>query len=135
MFPQGLPGANGRVTLYAMPGLSAMQAAIQTISSRENRWLKRFRAALRGERDAEGLVGLEGPHLVEEALRSGLEVSALLFSASGEMHWERLSSMVPPATQVLRTSDRLFASVAGTEVPQGIAALARRPECSFDRLL
>ena len=36
---------------------------------------------------------------------------------------------------MLRTSDRLFDSVTGTETPQGIAALVRLRETSFDDLL
>ncbi len=48
----------------------------ELITSRENRWLKQFRAALAGEkpRDAANpsaeIVGVEGPHLVETALRA-----------------------------------------------------------------
>src|SRR5579863_7390686 len=55
------------------------------ITSRDNRWLKQFRAALRGTgpRDGEA-IGVEGPKLIEEALRSGLEAEALLVSADGE---------------------------------------------------
>ena len=41
------------------------------ITSRENRWLKRFRAALSGEHgDDGGIVGVEGVRLVEAALGS-----------------------------------------------------------------
>ena len=55
------------------------------ITSRENRWLKRFRAALRGSGPAESEpIGVEGPKLVEDALRSGLEAEALLVSESAE---------------------------------------------------
>ena len=55
------------------------------ITSRDNKWLKQFRAALRGTgpRDGEP-IGVEGPKLVEEALRSGLEAEALLVSEAGE---------------------------------------------------
>ena len=55
------------------------------ITSRENRWLKRFRAALRGTGPAEDEpIGVEGPKLVEDALRSGLEAEALLVCESAE---------------------------------------------------
>src|SRR5260370_18752554 len=65
------------------------------LTSRDNRWLKGFRVALRGGLPTEnGFVGVEGMRLVEEALRSGCRIQALLFSESGERHHERLSSLV-----------------------------------------
>ncbi|MFZ0739352.1 MAG: RNA methyltransferase [Candidatus Acidiferrales bacterium] len=108
----------------------------EIISSRDNRWLKTFRAALHdGFLSTENLIGLEGPHLVEEALRSELEIEACLVSPAGEkilngwpQEWQRSLS-------VLKTTERLFAGVAGTEHPQGIAALVRPREFSFDDLL
>ncbi len=108
----------------------------EAITSRENQWLKRFRSALRaGEAAEDGLVGLEGPRLVEEVLRSGLGAEALLVSPAGERHFERLRSLAGDSLRVLRTSDRLFASAAGTETPQGIAALVHPRAASFDDLV
>jgi TrmH family RNA methyltransferase len=112
----------------------------ETITSRENKWLKIFRAALRGTGPASGEpIGVEGPKLVEDALRSGLEAEALLVSEAGEAsELERLlraageSVAGIPRSRVLRTTDKLFASVAGTETPQGVAALFRRPVWEFD---
>jgi len=66
--------------------------------------------------------------LVEEALHSGLEIEALLVADSGERHVARLKSLLPAGLRVLRTSERLFDSVAGTETPQGIALLVE-PRC------
>ncbi|HEV2386008.1 MAG TPA: RNA methyltransferase [Candidatus Acidoferrales bacterium] len=106
------------------------------ITSKENRWLKRFRAALAGEPDEPGVVGVEGPHLVEEALSSGAQLLAVLASPQGEKEVERL--LPAPAVRglpLLRTTERLFASVAGTQAPQGIAALVRVPEHGLDDLL
>src|SRR5215831_8211787 len=96
------------------------------IASRENRWLKAFRAALRGGVPTEtGAVGVEGVRLVEEALRSGCRVDAVLFSESGERHREKLAALVGRPEipfPVLRTTDRLFDGIADTEHPQGVAA-------------
>jgi TrmH family RNA methyltransferase len=107
------------------------------ITSKDNRWLKRFRAALAGESVEPNVIGIEGPHLLEEALRSGVELRVVLASPAGEKHLERLglSSAAETGPRLLRTSDRLFASVAGTETPQGIAALARLPEYGFEDLV
>ena len=45
------------------------------LTSRDNRWLKEFRMALRGGLPTEGgFVGVEGVRLVEEALRSGCRI-------------------------------------------------------------
>ena len=105
------------------------------ITSRENRWLKRFRAALTGERGDDGLAGVEGVRLVEAALGSGLTVEALLLSDSGARHLPRVAHVLPPEVPVLRTSDRLFAGIADTRTPQGMAALARPRQATVESLL
>jgi TrmH family RNA methyltransferase len=116
----------------------------ETISSSENQWIRRFRATLRGSGPSEdGWIGVEGPHLVEEALSSGLGLGALLVSDSGAHHLDRLATELSRDSRgsalrnlrVFRTPDRLFAGVAGTETPQGIAALVSAPERTFDDLL
>jgi TrmH family RNA methyltransferase len=115
----------------------------ETITSRENKWLKLFRAALRGTGPASGEpIGVEGPKLVEDALRSGLRAEALLVSEAGEAsELERIlraageSEAGIPRSRVMRTTDKLFASVAGTETPQGVAALFAQPSWEFDDVL
>ena len=112
----------------------------ELITSRENKWLKIFRGVLRGAGPAAGEpIGVEGPKLVEDALRSGLQAEALLVSEAGEAsELERIlraageSVAGIPRSRMMRTTDKLFASVAGTETPQGVAALFRQPAWSFD---
>src|SRR5258707_479371 len=136
-----LPGNLLPSTVMATPGKAARNnrsaangAALLT--SRDNRWLKEFRVALRGGLPTEnGFVGVEGVRLVEEALRSGCRIQTVLFSESGERHHERLSSFIDRpemAFPVLRTTDRLFEGLADTEHPQGVAALVHPRETSFD---
>jgi RNA methyltransferase, TrmH family len=112
------------------------------ITSRDNKWLKQFRAALRGTGPAAGEpIAAEGPKLVEEGVRSGLETEALLVSETGERHLERIlrgaseSDSGITRSRIFRTSDKLFESVAGTETPQGVAALFRQREWSFDDVM
>jgi TrmH family RNA methyltransferase len=109
------------------------------LTSRDNRWLKQFRLALRGGLPTEsGAVGVEGVRLVEEALRSGCRIEAVLFSESGERHRERLAPLIGRpeiAFPTLRTTDRLFEGLADTEHPQGVAALVHPRETTFDDLL
>ncbi len=112
------------------------------ITSRDNKWLKQFRAALRGTgpRDGEP-IGVEGPKLVREALQSGLEAEALLVSEAGEddaaeiLDAASTSEMGIPRSRVLRTTNKLFEGVAGTEAPQGVAALFRQRAWGFDDVL
>jgi RNA methyltransferase, TrmH family len=114
-------------------------ASSYAITSRDNRWLKEFRLALRGGLATEsGFVGVEGVRLVEEALRSACPVEAVLFSETGERHHERLAPLIDRpeiAIPLLRTTDRLFEGVADTEHPQGVAALVKPRVASFDDLL
>ena len=114
---------------------AARTAASTLITSRENRWLKTFRAALKSSRPEDGRIALEGVHLVSEALRSALKIEAILGSASGERHLTALQPELDSTTTVLCTTDKLFASVTDTETPQGIAALARAPEYKLEDLL
>ncbi|HVM76203.1 MAG TPA: RNA methyltransferase [Candidatus Saccharimonadales bacterium] len=113
--------ANGRARSIG----AAMKPDV--ITSRDNRWLKEFRVALRGGvPTTSGAVGVEGVRLVEEALTSGCHVEAVLFSEGGERHRERLAPLIGRPEMgfpVLRTTDRLFEGVADTEHPQGVAAL------------
>jgi RNA methyltransferase, TrmH family len=105
------------------------------ITSRENRWLKRFRSALAGEHGDEGIVGVEGVRLVEAALGSGQPVEALLVSESGARHLPRVAPVLTSDVPVLRTSDKLFASAADTQTPQGIAVLIRPRLATIEHLI
>ncbi|MGH9679057.1 MAG: TrmH family RNA methyltransferase [Candidatus Acidiferrales bacterium] len=105
------------------------------ITVRDNRWLKRFRAALGGDRADGDPVGVEGVRLVEAALGSRLRVEALLVSDSGERHLARVASLLENGAQILRTSDRLFAGVTDTQSPQGIAALVEPRKTTIETLL
>jgi TrmH family RNA methyltransferase len=127
----------------ATPGKAARNARSTNdsalLTSRDNRWLKEFRVALRGGLPTEnGFVGVEGVRLVEEALRSGCPIKAVLFSESGQRHHERLAPLIDRpelAFPTLRATDRLFEGLADTEHPQGVAALVKPRETSFDDLV
>jgi RNA methyltransferase, TrmH family len=133
-----------------VPKLDGTELRMSTITSRDNKWLKAFRSALRGkgprvsaaaDTAEDEFIGIEGPKLVEEALRSGLEAEALLVSDSGERDAGRIleaaseSEAGIPRSRILRTTDKLFQSVSGTEAPQGVAALFRQREWGLDDVL
>jgi len=127
----------------ASPGKAARSARSvgepSLLASRDNRWLKEFRMALRGGLPTEnGFVGVEGARLVEEALCSGCRIQAVLFSESGKRHHQRLSPIIDRpemAFPTLYTTDRLFEGLTDTEHPQGVAALVHPRETSFDDLV
>lgn len=119
-----------------------MDASLERLASKDNKWLKMFRAALRGTGPGEGEpLSVEGPKLIEEAVRSGLEVEALLVADAGEPALERILRAAGeteagiPRSRILRTTDKLFAGVAGTEAPQGVAALFHQRNWEFDDVL
>lgn len=112
------------------------------ITSRENKWLKLFRAALQGSGPKVGeSVGVEGTKMVEDAIRSGLETEALLVSESGERELPRIlrassnSDAGIPRGRILRTTDKLFQNLSGTETPQGVAALFQQPVWGLEDVL
>jgi RNA methyltransferase, TrmH family len=127
----------------ARRGRNPFAESTAPITSRENHWLKEFRAALQATGAPRGgSIGAEGPRLVEEALLSECAIEAILVSPAGERHLGRLHGALDRAAlatgrwpQILHTTDRLLAGVAGTETPQGIAALLRPRVSSFDDLL
>jgi len=112
------------------------------ITSRENRWVKLFRAGLRGTGPSgDEPIAVEGPKLIEDALRHGLEAEAVLVSDSGERHLENILRAASDSetgiarSRVLRTTDKIFGSASGTEAPQGVAALFRQPTWDFAQIL
>jgi RNA methyltransferase, TrmH family len=117
----------------------AEHTTAEIITSRENRWVKLFRAGLRGTGPSgDEPIAVEGPKLIEDALRDGLEADAVLVSEAGERHLEAILRAASASesgiarSRVLRTTDKIFESLSGTESPQGVAALFRQPAWDFD---
>ncbi|MGH9803576.1 MAG: TrmH family RNA methyltransferase [Candidatus Acidiferrales bacterium] len=102
--------------------------ARQEISNTRHPVLKRLRAALRaGDLTEDGCCGVEGRHLVEEALLSGLELVALVGTRQAEGLLAQFETMSGRAKIIHIVTERLFRTIAQTETPQGIAALVRMP--------
>jgi TrmH family RNA methyltransferase len=115
---------------------------VRVVESKDNARLKELRKALAAAgRSAQGRVGIEGPHLLEEALRAGLRVKTI-FVAQGpnrepDRELERLldALRVPPETEILRLPAKLLDSALATETPQPIAALVEPPEWTWPHIL
>lgn len=101
----------------------------ETITSRKNPLVQRARA-VRDGREA-GLVFVEGVRLCEEALRASLEFEFVLHTAAlaeDGRGARLLESLLEVCQSVLPVSDDVLESVSDTKTPQGVVALARRPE-------
>jgi TrmH family RNA methyltransferase len=100
-------------------------ADIRVIHSRQNSRVKNLRAALLRPGRHEDAIGLEGVHLVQEALASGITVETVFVQAGKERLLNDLP--LPAGIDILSLSAEVLASVVSTESPQPIAALARAP--------
>jgi TrmH family RNA methyltransferase len=108
---------------------------MHTIASVRNPLLKEIRRAQsRGALTADGCAVAESFHLLEEALRSGCEVPAVLAAESVrptvEKHVARLRN-----TRFTVLSDEVFESIASTESSQGVIALVRAPHWTLEQTL
>ncbi len=107
---------------------------IRIVQSKQNARLKELRWALaQPGRKASGLVGIEGPNLLGEALRAGLRVDCV-FAAQGSEHLLDGLGLAPDAEVLLLPRDVLTSALA-TETPQPIAALVEPPDWTWDRVL
>ncbi|MGA2572314.1 MAG: RNA methyltransferase [Terracidiphilus sp.] len=107
---------------------------VRVVESRQNSRVKELRKALAAAGRVErGLVGIEGPHLVEEALRAGLHVETAFVAQGAERLLDSLR--VPPGIEVLSLPKKLLDSVLATETPQPIAALVEPREWTWAHVL
>ena len=100
---------------------------VRVVESKQNARLKELRKALAGTgRGAAKLVGIEGPHLLEEALRARLRVAAVFVAQGSEGLLEAIH--LPPEIEILWLPKKLLDAALATETPQPIAALVEPPE-------
>src|ERR1043165_3833503 len=105
------------------------------ITSRDNSLLREARAVRDGKGDE--LIYVEGLRLAVEALRSQLEIEAVIFSeqlASKEKGAAAIDELTKVARRGRSVSEKLLESISYTKTPQGIVVLAQRPESSEQRL-
>ena len=106
----------------------------QVISSAANSRLKQIRRALRrGALTEDGFVVVESFHLLQEALRSGLDVGAIWASQSARNAVERHVRGLQ-GVRLTVVSDALLEKTAATPSSQGVIALVRPPAWNLDAL-
>lgn len=110
---------------------------MREIASSSNALLKIFRRALADGTTRQGWLAVEGPFLLEEALKAapGVRVHSVLVARSGAEKFAKFLERAPREAEVTSIPDRLFAHVAQTETPQGIAALVELPTHDLDQIL
>ncbi len=105
----------------------------EPIRSRQNARLKDLRQRLlHSSCGADGLIAIEGEHLIEEAIRSGLRIDTLFLR---EDHGARRDWIVPGNPLTFTVIADVFDHACATESPQGIAALVEAPSWSLEPLL
>lgn len=96
---------------------------LRIVQSRQNSRVKELRAAFRQPGQ---LLAVEGEHLLQEALRSGLRLVSVFVREGSEARLDRIERAVGgalPVEEVFVLPPEVFASAVETESPQGIAAL------------
>ena len=115
---------------------TAIHHRLTRIEGRHNPHLKQLRQALsRAERTATGACAIEGVHILEEAIRSGLRLQAVFFSESAENRADRLLPQIAANVETWLVPDRLFATAVLSESPQGVAALVRMKDFSVEDVI
>lgn len=110
-------------------------AQSQVILSRDNSLLRQARAVRDGKDQT--LIFVEGLRLCEEALRSGLEIHAVVYSneiAQKERAAALLAELGKACERVGEVSESLLATISYTKTPQGMIVLAGRPVSGKERL-
>lgn len=99
-----------------------------TITSKTNARVKALRAALEGKAARPGeLVGLEGEHLLAEAVRSGLALETVYVREGSEAVLRKPEMAGLEARDVVVLSTEVFAAAVETVAPQGVAATLAIP--------
>jgi RNA methyltransferase, TrmH family len=119
-----------------MPRTDSSEDRLRRVDSRQNARVKQLRRAFaESAPNEEGEIAVEGMHLVEEAIRSGLRLGTVFFSESARERAHRLLPQLSGHTEALLLPDSVFASAVPTDSPQGVAALVRVRAFSLENIL
>jgi TrmH family RNA methyltransferase len=108
---------------------------MRNITSRDNSLLRQARSVRDGK--IEELIFIEGLRLAEEALRSNLNIEAVIVSdqlAQKEKAEGLINELGQVSQRVASVSEKLLESISYTKTPQGIVVLAARPETGKENL-
>lgn len=108
---------------------------VRIVQSKQNPRLKELRKALAHPGPNErGLVGIEGPNLVAEALRAGLRLETVVLRQGDRIAGIPYTEMFG-IEDVLLVTREVFDSIVQTETPQPVAALIEAPDWTWAHIL
>jgi RNA methyltransferase, TrmH family len=108
------------------------ESSPRRVESRQNARVKQLRAGLsRGMRTAQDHIAIEGLHLLQEAVRSGLNLDTVFVQ---EGHEGLLQQFPSGNAEVLILTGEVFLSATMTEHPQGVAALVEAPRFTLQAM-
>lgn len=107
---------------------------VRIVQSKQNARLKQLRRTLahplrETNREGRALAAIEGPNLLEEALRAGLRIDCVFVAQDAEHLLESLA--LPQDTEMLLLPRDILDAVLLTETPQPIAALIEMPDWTW----
>jgi RNA methyltransferase, TrmH family len=106
---------------------------VETITSRQNPVVRRFRAAADGAGES---VLLDGAHLLEEALAASVPVELVAMDESAQAEAAVLARRAEATgARVISVPSRVLSAMSPVRQPSGIVALARRQEKSLAEAL
>jgi len=115
---------------------------VRVVESKQNARLKELRKALSTPGRAPGaLVGIEGPKLIEEALRAGLRAKTIFVAQGSDQVSDRATERIleklslTRETEILHLPKKFLDQALATETPQSLAALIEPPQWSWEQLL
>jgi TrmH family RNA methyltransferase len=111
---------------------------LRIVQSKQNPRLKQLRRALAQPMKelslaGRGLAGIEGPNLLEEALRAGLRIECVFAAEGAERLLEPLG--LPADLEILLVPRPLLDAALTTESPQPVAALVEPPDWTWAHIL
>lgn len=114
-----------------------LRAKVRELTSATNSLVKIFRRALAEGLTRDGWLCGEGPHFLEEALKPGSQaiVHSVLVAGDAKEKHRTLLARLPVDSEVAQVPDRLFRQIAGTRMPQGIAALVELPPFELEAVV
>jgi TrmH family RNA methyltransferase len=105
-------------------------SVMERISSRQNALVRQFRNVAQGQ-VADRML-LDGEHLIEEALTSGIGIDVAAF---GEALAEgTLARRLTGATRTVMVSDAVLNAISPVQSPAGAVAIAERPGSDLERV-
>ncbi len=105
---------------------------MERITSRQNPLVKQFRDVAHG--DVDGAMLLDGEHVIDEALESGVTIDVAAFGE--RLGKGRLAERLQRAgATIVLVTDAVLDAISPVKTPSGVVGIARRPDEGIEDLL